>query len=236
MDFLLSHDDILDQPIRTVVENGEPWWAGVDLCRALEIKDHKQALASLDDYQKGAHKVRTLGGAQTLVTVNESGLYALIGRSIKPAAKAFNKWVTTEVLPSIRKFGVYPPPATVLIDRQTVDEGREKGRDTRFLEELEAFVARKGTYLGLFSKGQYTALTKIGIGDVIKYLDRDQLWLRAYSAGFDLRYILWGERTMTEGEKAIVLAYRTGDDVLRSHLLARASAGPTVAIGSTPHP
>lgn len=64
----------------------------------------------LDDDEKGAHIVRTPGGEQEVTIINESGLYSLILRSRKPSAKRFKKWVTSEVLPSIRKTGRYVAP------------------------------------------------------------------------------------------------------------------------------
>ena len=65
------------------------------------------ALSRLDDDEKGVSSIDTLGGVQTMATVNESGLYSLIMGSRKPEAKRFKKWVTAEVLPSIRKTGSY---------------------------------------------------------------------------------------------------------------------------------
>ena len=94
-------------------ENGEPWFVAADVAKVIDIQNIRQNLQVLDDDEKGICNSYTLGGNQNLVTVNESGLYALIIRSRKPEAKAFRKWVTGEVIPSIRKHGIYATPATI---------------------------------------------------------------------------------------------------------------------------
>lgn len=77
------------------------------MCRALEISDTATALQRLDEDEKGTVSTRTPGGVQRLSTVNESGLYTLVLGSRKPEAKAFKRWITHEVLPSIRRTGAY---------------------------------------------------------------------------------------------------------------------------------
>lgn len=94
--------------VRTIKDEfGNPWWVAKDICDILGIVDNRTATAYLDDDEKGAQKVRTPGGMQEMITINESGLYTLIVRSNKPEAKKFRKWVTSEVLPQIRKTGAY---------------------------------------------------------------------------------------------------------------------------------
>ncbi len=88
-------------------EQGEPWFVAKDVCDALGHTDPSKAVRSLDDDEKGPRKVRTLGGNQEMVVVNEPGLYKLILRSHMPRAKEFQRWVTHEVLPRIRKTGGY---------------------------------------------------------------------------------------------------------------------------------
>lgn len=96
--------------IRHVMINGEPWWVAKDVCDVLEIKDVSSSLRKLDDDEKGTHSILTLGGVQELLTVNEYGLYSLVLGSRKPEAKQFKRWITHEVLPSIRKHGGYIAP------------------------------------------------------------------------------------------------------------------------------
>ena len=92
--------------IRTKVDaSGNTWFVAKDVCDVLEIGNTSMSIARLDDDEKGFSTVDTLGGLQEQAIINESGLYSLILTSRKPEAKRFRKWVTSEVLPSIRKTG-----------------------------------------------------------------------------------------------------------------------------------
>lgn len=93
--------------VRSVVKDGEPWFVAVDVCKALEIKNNRDALGRLDDDEKGVVSTDTLGGEQEVGVVNESGLYTLVLGSRKPEAKAFKRWITHDVIPAIRKTGGY---------------------------------------------------------------------------------------------------------------------------------
>lgn len=90
-----------------MVKDGEPWFVAVDVCKALEIKNNRDALGRLDDDEKGVVSTDTLGGEQEVGVVNESGLYTLVLGSRKPEAKAFKRWITHDVIPAIRKTGGY---------------------------------------------------------------------------------------------------------------------------------
>lgn len=94
------------QEIRTLTVNNNPWFVSKDVCSILAIRTN-DALNSLDEDEKGYDTIVTPGGPQEMGIVSESGLYSLILRSRKPEAKKFKKWVTSEVLPSIRKNGTY---------------------------------------------------------------------------------------------------------------------------------
>lgn len=97
-----------DHLVRAVRDaGGEPWFVAKDVCRVLGISDHHQAIDSLDDDERGRYNVPTPSGDQEMKTVSESGLYSLVFRSRKPEARRFRKWVTAEVLPSLRKTGRY---------------------------------------------------------------------------------------------------------------------------------
>ena len=100
-----------EKTIRTVLIDGEPWFVAVDVAVALGYRNAPDAARHLDDDEKGTQIVRTPGGSQKVTVINESGLYALVLRSRKPDARKFAKWVTGEVLPSIRKTGSYMAPA-----------------------------------------------------------------------------------------------------------------------------
>ena len=102
---LFGYGDSLVRVVQN--ENGEPLWVAKDICDILEYREVSKTLSKLDDDEKGTKIIRTLGGDQEMSVINESGLYNLIFRSNKPEAKPFKKWVTAEVLPSIRKTGGY---------------------------------------------------------------------------------------------------------------------------------
>ena len=89
------------------MENGQARFSQADVCAVLDIANPRQAISRLDDDEKGVLTVDTLGGKQAVNVISESGLYALIFTSRKPQAKAFRRWVTSEVLPSIRRTGAY---------------------------------------------------------------------------------------------------------------------------------
>ena len=86
---------------------GEPWWFAKDVCRVLDIVDSSQAVERLDDDEKLIRTLYVSGQNREMWTINEPGLYSLIVRSNKPEAKQFKRWITHEVLPSIRKTGKY---------------------------------------------------------------------------------------------------------------------------------
>ena len=100
--------------IRTVDLNGEPWFVGKDIAAALgygEGKSLANAVANhVDDVDKGVTEMMTPGGMQKMTIINESGLYSLIFGSKLESAMRFKRWVTSEVLPSIRKTGSYTMP------------------------------------------------------------------------------------------------------------------------------
>ena len=93
--------------VRSVVKGGEPWFAAKDVCDYLSISKHRDAISRLDDDERGSFEVDTLGGRQNRAAVNEYGLYSLVLSSRKPEAKDFKRWVTHEVIPAIRKTGMY---------------------------------------------------------------------------------------------------------------------------------
>ena len=94
--------------IRTLDINGEPWLVGKDVAEALGYSNSRKALIDhVDEEDKGVTKCDTLGGIQELTVINESGVYSLVFSSKLPTAKKFKRWVTSEVLPAIRKHGVF---------------------------------------------------------------------------------------------------------------------------------
>ena len=100
--------------VRTVIIESEPWFVAKDVCNVLGLTNSREAIKPLDDEEKDEVRISdTIGRMQNMTVISESGLYQLILRSNKPEAKAFSKWVRSEVLPSIRKHGVYMTPEAI---------------------------------------------------------------------------------------------------------------------------
>lgn len=124
--------------IRIVMRDGDPWFVAADVCAALGIANNRDALDKLDDDEKGVALTDTLGGQQEVGIVNESGLYTLVLRcrqATKPGTvpHRFRKWVTNEVLPSIRKTGAYQiAPAPEVYERISPEQ----------LQQLSAAMTR----------------------------------------------------------------------------------------------
>lgn len=105
--------------VRTVEKDGQPWWVLKDVCEVLEVKNPSDVFKRLDEDERGRLNLGRQGEANI---INESGLYNVILRSDKPQAKPFRKWVTSEVLPTIRKTGQYNAnmkPSKVLEIKET---------------------------------------------------------------------------------------------------------------------
>lgn len=98
--------------VRVVEQNGEPWFVAVDVCRCLEVDT--TTVRRLDDDEKNTMRLtQGTSGNPNVTVINEPGLYSLVLGSRKPEAKAFKRWITHEVIPSIRKHGAYATPETI---------------------------------------------------------------------------------------------------------------------------
>lgn len=112
--------------VRVVERDGEPWFVAVDVCRALGLEQVSRALDRLDEDERGLLKVthpQSPSKTQEVNGVNEPGLYHLVLCSTKPEAKAFKRWITHEVIPSVRKHGAYITPdkiEEILINPDTI--------------------------------------------------------------------------------------------------------------------
>lgn len=125
------------QQVRTIIKDGEPWFVAKDVCDILEIGNANMAAARLDDDEVSQTEViDSVGRLQNTNIINESGLYNLILRSDKPQAKPFRKWVTSEVLPSIRKTGSYSVKPVTALEAlaQTVKVLQEQEQRVKQLE------------------------------------------------------------------------------------------------------
>lgn len=118
--------------IRVCMNDGEPWFVANDACRILELGDTSKAVSRLDDDEKGTNSIPTPGGVQNVLVVNEPGLYSLVLGSRKPEAKEFKRWLTHEVIPAIRKRGIYATDSVIEQVLQNPDFG------IKLLVELKA--------------------------------------------------------------------------------------------------
>ena len=98
------------EQLRTIQQPDGLWWVLRDVCQVLGLAEPHRVASRLDDDEKGRTQMTTPGGTQGVTIINEPGLYSVILRSDKPEAKAFKRWVTHEVLPSIRRTGAYGVP------------------------------------------------------------------------------------------------------------------------------
>ncbi len=159
--------------IRTVQLNNETYFVGKDVAEALGYSNSRKALADhVAEEDKGVTKCDTLGGKQDLAVINESGLYALIFGSKLESAKRFKHWVTSEVLPSIRKHGVYAVdellnnPEMAIKAFTALKEEREKNKVLQ--ADNERMKPKE-----IFADAVATSHTAILIGDLAKILKQN---------------------------------------------------------------
>lgn len=164
--------------MRTIIRDGEPWFIAADVCAALELGNSRQALTRLDVDEKGVILTDTPGGKQEMATINEPGLYRLVMGSRKPEANAFKRWIAHEVIPSIRKHGMYATPETIENILQDPDNAikllqtlKEERLARQKAEEKIAADAPKV----LFSDSVSQAKTEILIGELAKLLKQNGL-------------------------------------------------------------
>lgn len=169
----LMQFDYNGKQVRTVMLNGEPWFVAKDVCEVLELGTTSKAIERLDDDEKGVNSIPTLGGKQGMSIISESGLYSLTLSSKKPQAKPFKRWVTHEVIPTIRKTGGYVNNDEVFIntylpfaDEQTKSMFRATLETVRKLNaKIEADKPKV-----LFANAVETSKSSILIGDLAKLI------------------------------------------------------------------
>ena len=160
--------------IRTVEIGDEPWFVGKDVAEVLGYSKARNAiLAHVDTEDKKDAPIQgDLGGTQNMIIINESGLYSLILSSKLPNAKAFKRWVTSEVLPAIRKHGLYAKEE--LLDNPDIAiaafKALKEEREARKALEAEN---KKMQPLALFAKSVSASDTSILIGDLAKLLKQN---------------------------------------------------------------
>ena len=163
--------------IRTVTLNNEPYFVGKDVADILGYSNSRKAIADhVDDEDKGVTKCDTLGGVQELTVINESGLYSLILRSQLPTAKQFKHWVTSEVLPTIRKHGMYATPQTLeqmLNDPDSMIKVLQTLKEERTARLQAEETNRINAPKVLFADSVAQADTDILIGELAKLLKQN---------------------------------------------------------------
>ena len=171
--------DFEQKEVRVITKDGEPWFVAADVCAVLDIQNVTQAVQRLEEDEHSMSDIGCNGGPARNI-INESGLYALILRSDKPEAKAFRKWVTGTVLPSIRKHDVYMTPQAmeealtnpdfiINLARRLKDEQTRNAALTQKTEALEAKVEADRPKV-LFADSVAASDMSILIGNLAKLL------------------------------------------------------------------
>lgn len=190
--------------VRTIMINSEPYFVGKDVAEILGYSNPRDAIKKhIDDEDKGVAKCDTLGGSQNQTVINESGLYSLIIGSKLPTAKRFKRWVTSEVLPAIRKHGAYAvdelldDPDLAIKAFTALKEEREK---RKALEAQNAVMIPKA----VFADAVTTSDSCILIGDLAKLLRQNGVeigqkrlfeWLRNHGFLIKRRGADWNSPT-----------------------------------------
>lgn len=127
--------------VRVVEIDGEPWFVLADLARVLDIAAPGRLAARLDEGMRQAHTLQTAGGPQQMAIVSEAGMYEVVIRSDKPEAAQFRRWITTEVLPAIRRTGTYTTAPTHTLPASYAEALRELAATVETTERLTAELA-----------------------------------------------------------------------------------------------
>ena len=122
--------------VRTIEQNGEPWFIARDVCECISIGKYRDAVSRLEEDERGSVEMDTPGGRQSLSAVNEYGLYSLVLSSRKPEAKEFKRWITHEVIPAIRKTGGYISGAKEMSDEEIMAKALLIGKRTIEQQQL----------------------------------------------------------------------------------------------------
>lgn len=160
--------------VRTIECNGEPWFVAADVCRALGLDQVSNTIKRLDDDEKALISIKGISrGNDSVSIVNEPGIYSLVLGSRKPEAKAFKRWITHEIIPTIRKHGMYATPE--MAERMLNDPDvmirvlQELKTEREQRKTLEQKVEQDKPKV-LFSDAVSTAHNSILIGDLAKLI------------------------------------------------------------------
>ena len=196
--------------VRTVTLNGAPCFVAADICRALDIANSRDAVKRLDDDERGVVSTDTLGGVQEMTVVNESGLYSLVLGSRKPEAKQFKRWITHEVIPTIRKTGGYVNNDDLFVNTYLPNaDDTTKALFRSTLETIRAQNAKLEEYKpkAIFADAVSASKSSILVGELAKILQQNGVaigqnrlfaWLRnnGYLCCYGERYNMPTQRSM----------------------------------------
>lgn len=161
-----------DKQVRTIERNGEPWFVASDVCKILSLDNTAQALTRLEGDEIDTIILNDGIGNPERMVINESGLYSLILGSRKPEAREFKKWVTSEVLPSIRKTGSY----SLQKDSYSIEDPIERAK--RWIQEQEEKKALESKVKALAPAAEFGNAVSNNAGgilirDYVKVLEND---------------------------------------------------------------
>ena len=200
--------------VRTIQNDGEPWFVLRDVCNVLGLGTPARVAERLDpDEVSQTHITDSMGRQQETTIINESGLYNVILRSDKPEAKPFRKWVTSEVLPTIRRHGLYATPDTVekmLADPDTTIKLLETIKQERAARMALEAKAEADKPKVLFADAVSASHTSILVGDLAKLLRQNGVEIgqnrlfsflreKGYLCSQGERYNLPAQRSMDRG-------------------------------------
>ena len=200
--------------IRTIQKDGEPWFVLRDVCNVLGLGTPARVAERLDtDEVSQTHITDSMGRQQEMTVINESGLYNVILRSDKPEAKPFRKWVTSEVLPTIRRHGMYATPDTVekmLADPDTTIKLLETIKQERAARMALEAKAEADKPKVLFADAVSASHSSILVGDLAKLLRQNGVEIgqnrlfrflreKGYLCSHGERYNLPTQRSMDRG-------------------------------------
>ena len=200
--------------VRTIQNDGEPWFVLRDVCNVLGLGTPARVAERLDtDEVSQTHITDSMGRQQEMTIINESGLYNVILRSDKPEAKPFRKWVTSEVLPTIRRHGLYATPDTVekmLADPDTTIKLLETIKQERAARMALEAKAEADKPKVLFADAVSASHTSILVGDLAKLLRQNGVEIgqnrlfsflreKGYLCSQGERYNLPTQRSMDRG-------------------------------------
>jgi anti-repressor protein len=221
--------------LRTVLRNGEAWFVAKDVCEILKLSDVSKAVARLGERMKGTSSIRTLGGNQTLLIVNEPGVYKLVFTSRKPEAEQFTDWLAIEVLPTIRRYGAYISPEKLddylnnpelLSNLAKAIRSERQKRDV--LEKQLALIQPKVA----FADAVANCKDAIPVGDMAKlicqsgyYIGRNAFFAYLRDNGWLIRQNChsWNLPTQKGIERGLFIIIETFRDVRKTDVLHRTS-------------